>query len=84
MPAPYPRSGGAGNKLQPGDAPIDVNAAGIAELMRIPGVGPVTAQNIVNARAEKPFASVADLRRVKGIGAKTLEKLQPFVIVKSP
>jgi competence protein ComEA len=50
--------------------------------MRIPGVGPVTAQNIVAARAERPFSSVADLDRVKGIGPKTLEKLRPFVVVK--
>jgi competence protein ComEA len=82
VPAPYPRSGSAGSKLQPGDPPIDVNAAGVAELMRLPGVGPVTAQNIVNARAEKPFASVADLDRVKGIGPKTLDKIRPFVVVK--
>ena len=82
VPAPYPRSGNAGRKLQPGDPPIDVNAAGIDELMRLPGVGPVMAQNIVNARTEKPFTSVADLDRVKGIGPKTLDKLRPFVVVK--
>ena len=82
VPAPYPRSGNAGSKLQPGDPPIDVNAAGVAELTRLPGIGPVTAQNIVNARTEKPFASVADLDRVKGIGPKTLDKIRPFVVVK--
>jgi competence protein ComEA len=82
VPAPYPRSGGAGGKLQPGDPPIDVNAAGIEELMRIPGVGPVTAQNIVTARTDQPFTSVADLDRVKGIGPKTLEKIRPFVVIR--
>jgi competence protein ComEA len=82
IPAPYPRSGGAGGKLQPGDPPIDVNAAGVEELMRIPGVGPVTAQNIVTARADRPFTSVADLDRVKGIGPKTLAKIRPFVVIK--
>lgn len=79
--APYPRVGGAGRKLQPGDAPINVNTATVEQLMQIPGVGPVTAQNIVAARNVKPFKSVADLDRVKGIGPKTLEKIRPFVVL---
>jgi len=65
-----------------GHPPIDVNAAGAAELMRLPGVGPVMAQNIIKAREEKRFESVADLNRVKGIGPKTLDRLRPFVVVK--
>jgi competence protein ComEA len=72
----------ATGKLQPGDPPIDVNAADAADLVRIPGVGPVTAQNILAARSDRPFSSVNDLDRVKGIGAKTLEKIRPYVIVK--
>jgi competence protein ComEA len=72
----------ATGKLQPGDPPIDVNAADAADLVRIPGVGPVTAQNILAARADRLFSSVNDLDRVKGIGAKTLEKIRPYVIVK--
>jgi competence protein ComEA len=80
-PAPYPRAGGTAKKLQPGDPPIDANAATVDELMRLPGVGPVTARNIVAARDEKPFASVEDLDRVKGIGPKTLDKIRPFVVV---
>jgi len=70
------------SKLQRGDPPIDVNAADIAELVRIPGVGPVTAQSILTARATRPFSSVNDLDRVKGIGPKTLEKIRPYVVVK--
>lgn len=78
-----PQKGSSGSKkLQPGDSPINLNAASADELMRLPGVGQVTAQHIIAARAEKPFTSVNDLTRVKGIGAKTLEKLRPFVEVK--
>jgi competence protein ComEA len=61
--------------------PIDINAAGAAELRQIPGIGPVLSQRIVDARSQKPFATVADLRRVRGIGPKTLEKMRPFVTV---
>jgi competence protein ComEA len=81
-PAPYPRAGGTAKKLQPGDPPIDVNAAPAEELQRLPGVGPVIAQNIITARTDKPFTSANDLDRVKGIGPKTLDKLRPFVVVK--
>ena len=69
-------------KLQPGDPPIDVNAADAADLVRIPGVGPVTAQNILAARADRLFSSVNDLDRVKGIGPKTLERIRQYVVVK--
>ncbi|QDU19686.1 ComEA family DNA-binding protein [Urbifossiella limnaea] len=65
-------------KLQPGDPPIDVNAASAEELQRLPGVGPVTAGAIV---AGRPYRSVAELDRVRGIGPKTLDKLRPFVVV---
>ncbi|WP_439624801.1 ComEA family DNA-binding protein [Gemmata sp.] len=81
VPAPYPRAAGAGRKLQPGDPPVNVNTATAEQLMQLPGIGPVTAQNIVAARAERPFRSAADLDRVKGIGPKTLDKIRPFVAV---
>lgn len=66
-------------KIQPGDPPIDVNAASPDELQRLPGVGPVMAGAIV---AGRPFRSVAELDRVRGIGPKTLDKLRPFVVVR--
>jgi competence protein ComEA len=80
-PAPRPQASG-GNKIQPGDPPINVNTATADELQRLPGIGPVTAQAIIASRANAAFQSVNDLDRVKGIGPKTLEKLRPFVVVK--
>jgi competence protein ComEA len=82
-PAPLPPRPVANGvrKLQSGDPPINVNAATIDDLMRLPGVGPVTAQAIVSARATAPFRTVDDLDRVRGIGPKTLDKLRPFVTV---
>ncbi|MBN9118279.1 MAG: helix-hairpin-helix domain-containing protein [Planctomycetes bacterium] len=82
-PASRPAASASGvKKIQPGEPPIDVNAASVEELQRLPGVGPVTAQAIVAARSRAPFRSVNDLDRVKGIGPKTLEKLRPFVAVR--
>ena len=55
---------------------LDVNTASLAELQNIPGIGPVVAQRIIEAR---PFKSADDLQRVKGIGAgKRYEKIRPF------
>jgi competence protein ComEA len=55
---------------------LDVNAASLAELQNVPGIGPVVAQRIIEAR---PFKSADDLKRVKGIGVgKRYEKIRPF------
>jgi competence protein ComEA len=83
-PAPRPPAAprSAARKLQPGDPPVNVNTASSDELQSLPGVGPVTAQKLVDARSATPFKSADDLRRVKGIGPKTLDSLRPFVVVK--
>lgn len=55
---------------------LDINTASAAELQNIPGIGPVVAQRIIEAR---PFKSADDLQRVKGIGGgKRYEKIRPF------
>ncbi len=77
-----PTASGAVAKLQPGDPPLNLNTAGLEELVRLPGVGAITARNILMAREQQPFTSIEDLDRVKGIGPKTLEKIRPYVVVK--
>src|SRR5437764_5692412 len=55
---------------------LDVNTASLAELQNIPGIGPVVAQRIIEAR---PFKSADNLQRVKGIGTgKRYGKIRPF------
>jgi competence protein ComEA len=61
---------------------VNVNTATVAELESLSGVGPVTAQAIVDEReANGPFASVDDLTRVRGIGDKKLATLAGQVCV---
>ena len=55
---------------------LDINKASLAELENVPGIGPVIAQRIIDAR---PFKSADDLHQVKGIGTgKRYEKVRPF------
>jgi competence protein ComEA len=61
--------------------PINVNRADLAELQKLPGVGPKISQRILDERAKARFKSIDDLRRVPGIGPKTLEKLRPYVTI---
>ncbi len=72
--------GTAASVGKPGGGKVDVNRAGIAELDALPGVGPSTAQKIVDDRAANgPFRSVEDLLRVPGIGPAKLDGLKDLV-----
>lgn len=64
-------------------APVDINTATATELMKLPGIGAVMAQRIVDYRSMSgSFSKTDDLLKVKGIGKKTFEKLAPFIVVK--
>ncbi|TSE20178.1 comE: comEA protein [Tepidimonas alkaliphilus] len=55
---------------------VEANRASAAELQTVRGIGPVLAARIVEARAQRPFASWADFeQRVPGVGVKTAQKL---------
>ena len=62
--------------------PIDLNSASVAQLDGLPGVGPATAQAVVDYRSQHGrFRSVDDLLNVRGIGAAKLEQIRPLVRV---
>jgi competence protein ComEA len=66
--APPASSTGAAGGAAPG-SPLDLNAATVADLDALPGIGPVLAQRIVDHRtAHGPFTSVDQLDDVSGIG----------------
>jgi competence protein ComEA len=63
---------------------VDLNEARRAELLQLPGIGPSLADRIEEyRRVAGGFRSVNDLSKVKGIGPATLERVRPFVGVKS-
>ncbi len=61
-------------------ASVSLSSATVDDLDELPGVGPITAQKIVDYRAEHgPFASVDDLDAVPGIGPTRIEQLRDLV-----
>ena len=74
-----PSSGSASEGDSPG-AKVRLNSATLEELDELPGVGPVTAQQILDYReANGAFRSVDELDAVPGIGPARLEQLRPLV-----
>jgi competence ComEA-like helix-hairpin-helix protein len=70
---------------KPPAKPIDINAATIKELEELPGVGPVTAQRIMDMRQKSGhFRRVEDLLAIRGISRKKLDELRPYVMVSPP
>jgi predicted flap endonuclease-1-like 5' DNA nuclease len=58
---------------------LDPNAATLAQLKTLPGIGPALAERIALERSQAPFHDADDLLRVKGIGPAKLEKLRPHL-----
>lgn len=65
----------------PADAgPVDLNQAGVDQLVRLPGIGPALAERIVESRrSQGPYRAADDLLRVRGVGPVLLERLRPLV-----
>ncbi len=69
-------------KKKPPAAPINLNTATSDQLQEVPGIGPATAEKILQMRkAYGPFKSVDDLRAIRGIGPKRLEKMRKYLTV---
>jgi len=61
---------------------ININTADSAELQKLNGVGPVTAQKIIDYRTKSGgFRRIEDITNVSGIGAKTFERLKSRITV---
>jgi len=73
----------ATKKLPP--HPININTANSEELQQVPGIGPVTAEKILQKRKSYgAFKSVEDLKAVRGMGPKRFEKMSEYLTVGKP
>jgi competence protein ComEA len=74
-----PAVGGAASTPSP-SAPVDLNTATAEQLDALPGIGPVTAQKIVDYRqAHGPFRLVDELDAIPGIGPARIADLRGLV-----
>ncbi|MBQ8567751.1 MAG: helix-hairpin-helix domain-containing protein [Oscillospiraceae bacterium] len=61
---------------------IDINSAGIEELMLLDGIGEATAEKIISYRTEhNGFSSKEEIMNVKGIGEKKYAAIEDFIYV---
>jgi competence protein ComEA len=62
--------------------PVNINTATAAQLEVLPGLGPKTAQLIVEHRQKSGgFKKIEELMNIKGIGEKSFLKLKPMITV---
>jgi competence ComEA-like helix-hairpin-helix protein len=72
------------NKKPPA-APVNLNTATSEQLQEVPGIGPSTADKILQMRKSYgAFKSVNDLLAIRGIGPKRLEKMRKYLAVGKP
>ena len=82
-----PAPGASGGVVTDGGATsaagiVDINIATLSDLDALPGVGPSTAQAIIDYRvANGPYASIEDLLNVRGIGPSKLAAMRSRVRV---
>ncbi len=63
---------------------VNINTATAAELDTLPGIGPTTAQSIVDYRLENgPFQAIQDIQNVPGIGSATFDRIKDYITVGS-
>lgn len=78
--APATAAKGSGAKPRPAPGSVSLNTATAEQLQTLPGVGPATAEKILEyRRTHGRFNSVDELLAVRGIGPKKLEDIRPYV-----
>ncbi len=69
----------------PAAPPLNLNAATIADLEKLPGIGPAMATRILDYRQKNgSFKKAEELMNIQGIGEKVFLKLKPLVTVIPP
>ena len=76
---------GAIAKKKPPAKPVNINTATSEELQQVPGIGPATAEKILQMRKSYgAFKSVDDLLAIRGLGPKRLEKIRKYLVAGKP
>jgi len=69
--------------VDPGETElININTASQFQLESLPGIGPTTAQKIIDYREENgPFSTIEEIMDVSGIGPGTFERIKDLITV---
>ena len=61
---------------------VNINTASLEELDSLPGIGPTTAQRIIDYRdANGPFTTIDEIMDVSGIGPSTFDEIKDLITV---
>ncbi|HKI50128.1 MAG TPA: helix-hairpin-helix domain-containing protein [Desulfobacteria bacterium] len=61
---------------------VNINTADKEVLSSLTGIGPVTAERIIEYRDKNgPFKSKEEITKVKGIGEKTFQKIKDLIVI---
>ena len=61
--------------------PVNINIAGINDLLQVPGMDLIKAKAILTYRENKPFESIGELVKIPGIGSVTFDRMSPYVTI---
>jgi competence ComEA-like helix-hairpin-helix protein len=77
--------GASATTKKPPLKPVNLNSATSEELQEVPGIGPATADKILQMRKSYgAFKSVDDLVAIRGIGKKRLDKMRKYLTIGKP
>jgi competence protein ComEA len=60
---------------------VNINQASLEALIGLPGIGPVTAEKIINYREDQIFTRIEEIQKVPGIGPATFEQIKIYLTV---
>ncbi len=78
----YDSNSDGGTYSSYGDGKININTADSEELQKLNGIGPATAEKIIDYReTHGRFKAIDDIKDVSGIGDKTFEKFKDDIMI---